>query len=84
MKMLAVFTRRITSSRFDAGVGHAVCWAFAILVLVIGLPKLASLQLTEPQLFFGALLLVAVSLLGIILGTLVLMSHDIAGIRKAK
>lgn len=82
MNALAVFKRKISSGRFDAGLGHALCWAFAILVLIVGLPKLASFDLTEPQLFFGILLLIAVALLGIILGTLLLMSHSIAKMRK--
>ena len=74
--------QKISSGRFDAGLGHALCWAFSTVVLIVGLPRLASFDLTEPQLFFGILLLIAVALLGIILGTLLLMSHSIAEMRR--
>jgi hypothetical protein len=82
MDTFGVLKSKISSGRFDAGLGHALCWAFSLLVLIVGLPRLASFDLTEPQLFFGILLLVAVALLGVILGTLLLMSHSIAKMRR--
>ena len=46
------------------------CWVVSGVIMVGGLIKLTALQLTEPQPFFGILLVLAVALLGIILGVL--------------
>jgi hypothetical protein len=71
MRLLRVFGLRLSSDRFDAGMGELACWGVSILVLVLGFLKLASLPLTETELFFGLMLVFAVALLGWNLGMLV-------------
>lgn len=61
-------TRPLTSVAFDAKVGQVACWLASGLVLVLGMLKLCRLPLNETELFFGILLVSAVSLLGTLLG----------------
>lgn len=77
MKFFRHFNRKITSDAFDARSLQIVSWLVSILVLVVGFLKLASLQITEPQLYFGILLLLAVVLLGVILGVLLPVAQAI-------
>ena len=70
MRIAQIFGSRITSNEFDAGIGQLACWLVAILVLALGFLKLASLALTETELFFGLMLVLAVALLGVNLGML--------------
>lgn len=71
MRIARAFGRKIGSDRFDAGIGQIACWSVSLLVLVLGVLKLASLPLTETELFFGLLLVFAVALLAWNLGMLV-------------
>ena len=71
------FNRKITSDAFDAQSGQIISWLVSILVLIVGFMKLTSLQLTEAQLFFGILLLLAVVLLGVILGVLLPIAQTV-------
>jgi len=70
-KLFRDFDRKITSSAFDAKLGPILAWSVSILVLVLGFLTLASLQLAATELFFGLLLVVAVSLLCVIVGMLI-------------
>ncbi len=70
MRMARTLGRKISSDGFDAGMGQMACWAVAILVLALGFLKLASLPLTETELFFGLLLVLAVVLLSVNFGML--------------
>ena len=70
MRIAQSFGSRITSNKFDAGIGQLACWFVATLVLALGFLKLASLALTETELFFGLMLVLAVALLGVNLGML--------------
>ena len=61
-------TRPLTSQAFDAKTGQFACWLASGLVLVLGMLKLCRLPLNETELFFGVLLVLAVSLLGVLIG----------------
>ena len=67
-KILRLMCRRFTSDALDARVGQFVCWVGAVLVLMLGFYKLLRLSLTEVELFFGLLLVSAVSLLCVLIG----------------
>ena len=69
------FQRKLTSDKLDAKVGQMACWFFSVFIMVGGSLKVTTLQLTEPQLFFGILAVSAVALLGIILGVLLPISQ---------
>jgi hypothetical protein len=71
MRIVRALGRKLSSDRFDAGMGQISCWGVSILVLVLGLLKLAALPLTETELFFGLMLVFAVALLAWNLGMLV-------------
>ena len=62
--------RKLTSASTDAKIGQAFCWVGALLVMVAGMYKLTRLPLNEAELFFGVLLVMAVTLLGVIAGLL--------------
>ena len=67
-------TRPVTSTLFDVRAGQTVSWLAALLVLVFGLLKLGRLPLSETELFFGVLLVLTVSLLGVLIGLVLPMS----------
>ena len=76
MRFARTLGRKISSDGFDAGMGQLACWAVSILVLGLGFLKLASLPLTETELFFGLLLVLAVGLLGVNLGMLLRIENN--------
>jgi len=63
MRFLQIFGRKLTSDGVDAIIGPVAGYAGALLVLALGFRKLALLPLTETELFFGILLVLAVVLL---------------------
>lgn len=67
-KLIRSMSRPLTSSEFDAKAGQVVCWLTSGAALVLGFLKLTRLETTETELFFGVLLLIAVALLGILIG----------------
>lgn len=69
-RMLRLFRCDLTSPRLDSKVGQIACWLCSAGVLTLGMWKLSRLQLTEKELFFGVLLVLAVALLGVVLGML--------------
>lgn len=71
MRIVRAFERKVSSDHFDAGIGQLLSWSVSILVLVLGVFKLATLPLTETELFFGLMLVFAVALLAWNLGMLV-------------
>lgn len=76
MRLARALRRRIGSDDFDVTIGQAGCWLGSILVLGLGFFKLASLPLTETELFFGLLLVLAVALLGVNLGLLLRIEQN--------
>ena len=66
--ILQLFKRNLTSPRLDATLAQIFCWTCSIIVMVAGVLKLSRLQLTEKELLFGILLVMAVTLLGIVAG----------------
>lgn len=70
MNILRELNRRLTSERFDKGLGRIACYVAAIFVQLLGLNKLVALDLTEAQIFFGVLLVGMLSLQLVALGTL--------------
>lgn len=67
-QILQWLRRPLSSQAFDVKAGQIVCWLVSPLVLVLGVFKLCRLPLNETQLFFGILLVLAVALLGVLLG----------------
>ena len=63
MRFARTFGRKLTSDPLDSGICQLACWAASLLVLGLGFYKLAALRLTEPELFFGVLLVLALGLL---------------------
>ncbi len=82
MYALKCIQRKLTSDRFDATMGQTACWAVSGFIMVTGLLKVSAMQLTEPQFFFGVLLVLAVALLGIILGVLLPIAQTVEQWRK--
>lgn len=66
--LLRLMTRPLTSNMTDVKWGQCACWLASIAVLVLGMYKLTDLPLTETELFFGLLLVVAVTMLGVLIG----------------
>ena len=67
LKPLRFLTRRLTSTDFDVRCAQLAFWVASIGIFAIGVSKLASLQLSEAELFFGVLLLVVAAFQFIIL-----------------
>ncbi len=68
--VLRLFKSKLTSRGFDAKAAQIACWICSLIVMVVGIFKLTRLQLTEAELFFGILLVMAVAILVIITGLL--------------
>jgi len=68
--MARIMGHQITNDLFDKRLGRGACFVAAVLVLALSLWKLARLDLTEAQLFFGVLLSLATPLLLIVIGLL--------------
>ena len=68
--------RPLTSDGFDAKAGQLACWLVSALVLVLGFLKLFRLSLSETELFFGILLVLAVTLLGVLIGLVLPIAAD--------
>jgi hypothetical protein len=70
MKILRSLNRRISTEKFDVESGRIASFGVALLVLALGMFKLASLRLTEVEVFFGILLVLAVAMQAVIIGLL--------------
>ena len=79
MFLAQLLGNKLSTPEFDTNMGTIACWVAALLVLVLGFLKLASLPVSETQLFFGLLLVLTVGLLGICLGFLIQIAN---GLRK--
>ena len=75
MQFSRTLGRKISSAGFDANMGQMACWIGAICILVLGFIKLTLLPLTETELFFGLLLVIAVAQLQVTLGMLIRVFH---------
>ena len=73
-RLFQSLTRPMTSQALDAKAGQFVCWLVSVLVLVIGMLKLCRLPVNETELFFGVLLVLAVSLLMALAGLVLPMA----------
>jgi uncharacterized membrane protein len=62
--------RRLSTDRFDNRLAQIVCYVVAIGILILGILKLCRLGLDEAHLFFGLLLVLCLSVLCIIAGTI--------------
>ena len=70
-----LFGAQLSSETSDLRFGQIVCIATALLVLVLGLWKLVTLDLSEPGMLIGLLLTFCISVLFVILGQLLWVSH---------
>ena len=70
MPIIRLLRRHVSTSHIDAKAGQIFCWIFSAIVMILGIVKVCSFDLTEAQFFAGLLLVVAVSLLGLIAGIL--------------
>ena len=71
MDMLRTLNRRISSEKFDAGTVQLLTYGLSLVVMLLGIRKVATMQLDESQLVFGILLVLILCLQMIIMGTLV-------------
>ena len=60
----------ISTARFDNRLSQFLCYAGSLMVLVLGILKLSRLELDEAHLFLGVLLVLTVTMLGVIGGSL--------------
>jgi predicted membrane-bound spermidine synthase len=67
-RVLGNLNRPLTAHDFDAKWGQIICWVISCVVLLGGIRELTLLPLTETELFFGLLLVLAVALLGVLIG----------------
>jgi hypothetical protein len=67
-RILRVLNRPLTVYDFDAKWGQTICWLISCVILILGIRKLTLLPLTETELFFGLLLVLAVGMLGVLIG----------------
>jgi hypothetical protein len=70
-KLLHMLRRPISSGRFDDRFAQVACYVGSLLVLVLGILKLCRLGLDEAHLFLGLLLVLCLTTLGVIGGSLV-------------
>lgn len=70
-----VLGAKISSETSDLRFGQIVCIATALLVLCFGLWKLIHLDISEIELLIGLLLTFCISVLFVILGQLLWVSH---------
>lgn len=80
--VLRLFTRNFTSTRFDTKTAQIASWFCSCLVFLVGTLKLTRLQLSEVELIFGLLLVLAVTLLGLIIGLLMPIVEFVAKQQK--
>ena len=73
---------QISSQGLDTRIGQAVFFAGGFLILVLGILKLTSMELTQVELFFGVMLVVALFLLCIALGLLLELMRAVKSIKK--
>ena len=62
--------RKISDDSFDRRLGQGVCFVASSVVALVSFWKLARLDLTEAQLFFGILVSLCTPLLLIVIGLL--------------
>jgi hypothetical protein len=70
-KLLNILIKPIGSARCDDRFAQVACYVGSLLVLVLGILKLCRLGLDEAHLFLGLLLVLCLTMLGVIGGTLV-------------
>ncbi len=62
MKVKSVLLQKVSSDDIDCRLGQIGTYGISLLVAVLGVWKFASMRITEPQLFFGILLVAALTL----------------------
>lgn len=72
----------LTSPMGDARIAQAAAWFCSVCVLVLGIFKVCRLDLNEAQLLFGLLLVIAVSLLGVLIGLVLPLAVAVERERK--
>lgn len=78
------FGAQLSSEASDLRLGQVVCIATALLVLCLGLWKLIHLDVSEIELLIGLLLTFCISVLFVILGQLLWVSHYLKVWREAQ
>jgi hypothetical protein len=69
-KLRLLLIHRRFSVRADAFAGQILIYGISLLIMVLGIRKVAAMQLTEKDLFFGIMLVMILSFQGIIMGTI--------------
>jgi len=75
ISLLKLLTYRITSDGFDRRFGNATCYFTAGVVLALGLFTLGRLELSVAQMFVALHLSFATSLIFLVIGLLLQISH---------
>ena len=68
MDMLRAINRRISTDKFDANMAQFLCYGIGLMIMVLGITKVASMRLSEAELLFGILLVMIVAMQAIIVG----------------
>ena len=64
-------TYRCVSLRVGAGAAQILIYAIALMIMVLGIRKVATMGLSESDLLFGIVLVLILSLQAVIMGTIV-------------
>jgi len=70
MDMLRAINRKI-SLEIDAGMAQILSYGIALLIMVVGIRKVAAMELTEADLFFGIVIVLILTVQVVIMGTVV-------------
>lgn len=65
------FVRPMSTTGFDERLCQLLCYAGAVVVLIVGILAVTRLGSGGAHLLFGLLLVLAVAMLGVVIGTLV-------------
>jgi hypothetical protein len=76
--------RPLTSSHVDAKLCQIAYWIGSVVVLFVGMFNLKRLPLSEAEFFFGLLQILAVVLLGVLIGLVLplAVARDARGLHK--
>ena len=70
MNILRAINRK-TSAEFDARMGQVISYGITLLIMVVGIRKVAAMDLTEANLVFGIVLVLILAMQAVVIGTLV-------------
>lgn len=70
LRPIRLLKGQVSRTKFDVGVAQAAMFVGGVAIMMLGIRKLARLELTETELFFGVLLVMVLALQLILAGML--------------